>query len=481
MVPELLSPSLYSEVRDPAFFRVLAGRNAPAYVDVLDALEQECAERADGLTREEAVELVAGVLERHPTLQAEEETAEEFENLPAREKARQVLEHLTRCRWLEEPPRRDWRRRVLFDAHGATLMAALRRIARPDAAVFTDKLLAVCAALANEDQLAQNPWQTVEVCLDDEKQGLNELRAMQKSVQRFTRRQLEEKTLKGNLEVVFDDYSKEVAQSCYAELVRARLPTRLPDAERRISDRLLDDPAARAAMETECLRRNEGMSAETARAKVRLALDELARLLGMVLPMADELDRRTADFTRRSLSRFRYLQEVTGERRGEVRDFFEQINGLHAGRRFSDPWALPELPAFRLPEARLPYGRDSLHTPAVRRAPTEQDAMEDDLSDADRQAGLAEMERALRESLSVRRANEFVRVLPGGKGACLSSADIPFSQDESAAELLALLLHAESPEARYRLEPSRLDESNPAPELDAFPGGKVERFHLIKK
>lgn len=478
---ELLSTSLYREVRDAAFFRVLSGGNAPAYVDVLDALDQECVERPDGLAREEAVEMIVEVLERHPALRLEDDHAEGFEYLSIREKARQLLEYFLKCHWLEEPPRRDWRRRIFFDAHGATMMIALRKIAHPDAAVFTDKLLAVCAALANEDQLAQNPWQTVETSLDDARQGLNELRAMQKSVQRLTRRQLEEQTLKGNLKVVFDDYSEEIAQSCYAELVRARLPMRLPEAVKRIGDRLLDDAGALAAMQTECLRRHEGMSAETARAKVRNALDDLSHLLEMVLPMADEIDRRTADFTRRSISRFRYLQEVTTERRGEVRDFFQQVNRLLTGRRFSSPWDFPELPPFRLPEARMPYGLDSLQLPSVRRPSIEQDAMDDDISEADREAGLADMERALRESLSVRRANEFVRLLPGGKGARLSSAELAFSDRESAAELLALLLHAESNEARYRLEPSRLDESLAAPELDPFPGGKVERFHLIKK
>ncbi len=480
-MPELLSSNLYREVRDPAFFRVLAGGNASAYVDILDALEIECAERPDGLSREEAVAVIVDVLDRLPSLQAEEDSAAEFQNLSSKDKARQVLEHLIKCRWLEEPPRRDWRRRVFFDAHGATMMAALRKIAHPDAAVFTDKLLAVCAALANEDQLSQNPWQTLETCLDDARQGLNELRAMQKSVQRLTRRQLEEQTIKGNLKVVFDDYSEEIAQSCYAELVRARLPMRLPEAVKRISDRLLDDAGALAAMQTECLRRNERISAETARAKVRNALDDLAHLLEMVLPMADEIDRRTADFTRRSISRFRYLQEVTTQRRGEVRDFFQQVNRLLTGRRFSSPWDMPELPAFRLPEARVPYGRDSLQPPSVRRAIAEQDAMDDEPSDTERASGLADMERALRESLSVRRANEFVRSLPGGKGTRLSSEGLAFSESESAAELLALLLHAESPEASYRLEPSRMDGNQTSPELDPFPGGRVERFHLIKK
>ncbi len=472
------------ELRDPAFFRVLAGKNAPTYLDVLDALERESAERPEGMAREEAIELVAEVLSRHPDFRPDEDdelSATGGDTLPPRERARQVLDHLSRCRWLEEPPRRDWRRTVHFDAHGATLMAALRKIAWPDAAVFTDKLLAVCAMLTDETELTLRPWQTVETCLANVKEGISELRSMQKSVQRLTRRQLEEDTLKGNLAVVFDEYSQQLSHACYGELVRARLPLRLPETVRRIGDRLVGDGGAMADMQTEVLRRNPTMSAETARAKVRNQLDDLASLLESVLPMADEIDRRTADFTRRSLSRFRYLQDVTGERRTEVRAFFEAVNRRIAGRKFSHAPELPALPALRLPEASLPAGRDSLYSPPVRRAPLEQEAFEDNVDEADRASGLRDMERALRESLSVQRANLFVAGLPGGKGARLPSSELPVTGDAGFADLIALLLHSESAEARYRLEIDRATDESREPGLDPLPGCTVERFSLIKK
>ena len=105
MNSEHLSTALFRETRGTGFFRVLAGRNAAFYVDALDDLEREAADRlAD-----------------------------------TRKRARLILEHLIKCRWLEEPPRRNWRRKVYFDTHGATLITALRKIAWPDAAVFTDK------------------------------------------------------------------------------------------------------------------------------------------------------------------------------------------------------------------------------------------------------------------------------------------------------------------------------------------------------
>lgn len=477
--PVFLSSTLFLETRGTGLFRVLAGKNAPFYVDVLDAMERESAERPDGMAREEAILLVAEILEQHPGLEFDEDS--EVAATTPRERARQLLDYLIQCRWLEEPPRRDWRRTVHFDAHGATLMAALRKIAFPDAAVFTDKLIAVCALLADEVELVQRPWQVVENCLSNVREGLNELRAMQKSVQRLTRRQLEENTLKGNLAVVFDDYSEQISHACYGELVRARLPLRLPEAVRRIATRLLDDAGAMAGMQTEVLRRNPAMSAETARAKVRNALEELASLLDNVLPMADEIDRRTADFTRRSLSRFRYLQEVTGERRGEVRGFFETANRLLAGKRLTQASNLPDLPGLRLPEARLPAGLDSLYAPPQRRAPLTQDAFEDSADDDDRESGLRDMQRALRESLSVQRANTFVGSLPGGKGARIASHELPLTDESGLSDLIALLLHAESSEARYRLEVARTAEETSTPAVDPLPGCVVERFAVIKK
>lgn len=483
MSAEHLSTALFRETRGSGFFRVLSGKSAPFYVDVLDSLEHEASERPDGMAREEVLAIISDTLERHPGLEVEEEEGtSDLVERSQREKARLLLDHLLKCRWLEEPPRRDWRRTLQFDAHGATLISALRKIAWPDAAVFTDKLMAVCALLANEVEISERPWQTVENCLSNVREGLNELRSMQKSVQRFTRRQLEEDTLKGNLSVVFDDYSEQVSHACYSELVRARLPLRLPEAVRRIDDRLLGDGGAMSEMQVEVLRRNPNMDAETARAKVRNALDELSSMLERVLPMADEIDRGTADFSRRSLARFRYLQDVTGERRSEIKAFFERANSLLAGRRLSHHAAdLPDLPSPRLPEVKLPAGLDSLYSPPQRRASAEQEAFEDSAEDEDREAGLENMGRSLRDSLSVLRANTFVASLEGGKGTRILSADLPIQGESGFTDLISLLLHSESAEARYRIVMDRTEDEEHAPTLDTLEGCVVERFSVIKK
>lgn len=482
---ENLSTALFRETRGTGFFRVLAGKNAAFYVDVLDDLEREASDRPDGMAREEAIVMIVDTLERHPGFEFDPESDEAAIDQLAtdtRNRARLILEYLVKCRWLEEPPRRDWRRKLHFDAHGATLITALRKIAWPDAAVFTDKLTGVCALLANEIELTERPWESVENCLSTVREGLNELRTMQKSVQRFTRRQMEEETLQGNLAVVFDDYSEQMTNSCYASLVRSRLPLRLPEAVRRIGDRLVGDHGALSAMQEEVLRRHPDMTAETARARVSQALDELTDLLERVLPMADEIDKRTADFTRRSLARFRYLQDVTGERRTELKSFFEQVNRLVAGKRLShSAGALPDLPGMLLPSMKIPAGLDSLHTPPLRRTPMEQHAFSDDVDEMDRQAGLRDMEKALRESLSVQRANALIRSLPGTKGSRIESADIIVTGEKGFTDLISMLLHAESPEARFRLEVGRVIHEAQPPRIDPLDGCSVEQFSIIKK
>lgn len=485
MPAEILSTALFRETRGFGFFRVLSGRNAPFYVDVLDALERESSEQAEGMAREEVILIIIETLERHPGFEFDpdaEGADAATQSADIRDRARILLEYLLKCRWLDEPPRRDWRRKIHFDAHGATLLASLRKIAWPDAAVFTDKITGVCAMLADEVELLDHPWQAVENCLSTVREGINELRAMQKSVQRFTRRQMEEETLQGNLTVVFDDYSEQMSRSCYASLVRARLPLRLPEAVQRIGTRLTANAKTLADMQTEVLRRHPEMSADTARTMVTETLDELTNLLDRVLPMADEIDRRTADFTRRSLARFRYLQDVSGERRSDLKSFFESVNRHIAGKRLTQlAGSLPDLPDLRIPAVKLPAGLDSLTTPPLRRTPIEQDAFDDTVDDSDRQAGLRDMEQALRESLTVQRANAFVRSLPGGKGERITSAQISLASTSGFTDLISVLLHAEAADARFTLEVERVAFETNTPPLDALDGCSVERFAIIKK
>lgn len=480
-----LATELFREIR-PGLFGVLRGRNAATYVDVLDSLEKESAQRHDGMSREEALSIICKVLSQHPefNLEASEQPDEadcDFASLPPRERARRVLDCLARkdVNWVEDIQLPDWQRRIRFDAHGATLLDALRRIAHPDAAVFTDPFVGVCATLANVDAFAKEPFTHLENCLKGAAMGLRELRGVGKSIERFIQRQLEARTLGESYAIVFDQYAEQIGHECYTGLIRAQLPARLDAARDRIRQ-ILGDVDLIQKMQAEVMRR-ENSEAAPAMARVRNHLQELEEKLNFVQPLADEIDHRTAEFTRRSLARSRYLQEVVGERRGQIKEFFEKINRSFTGRRLVDLVELADQPPLLLPNAKLLAGRDSLYEPPRRRTLEENAPVDDDITEKMRDQAIAQLGGAMRNSLTIARANRFVAQLPGGKGSRFASLDLPIRNEDDMDDVLALLLHAESSESRYRVEvPSDLDDSAP-PVKDHKLTYKLDRFFIIKK
>jgi len=122
-----LSDQLFREVR-PELFRVLAGPLARLYVDALDGIEREAAQRSAGIEREEVLALVEQVVEEHGDLNVDQNDPITLA-ATVRDKARVVVDILKQAGWLEEPERSDWRRLILFDSNGTLILQALRKIA----------------------------------------------------------------------------------------------------------------------------------------------------------------------------------------------------------------------------------------------------------------------------------------------------------------------------------------------------------------
>ena len=476
-----LSNLLFGEIR-PEFFRVLAGGLARLYVDALDALEKESAHHSHGLERDDALGSIEQVLENHPDLTPE--PGEALANAKTiREKALAVFDTLKRAGWLvEEENRADYRQIVFFDPNGTVMLQALRKIARPEAATFSDKLVNVCTTLASREAMAEQPWAQVESCVATLEAGLAELRGMQKSIERHTRQQLATATLKENFAVLFDQFAERIGRTCYAQLVHARLPAKLAEARHAVDE--LQQADALTAMQTEVMRREPSLSPETAMARVRLRLDELVALLEQVEPLGEAIDRRTAEFTRRSHARSRYLQETTSENRATVQFFFESLNRHFANRRFGELEELGvEVPALRLHEVRIFGGLESLYAPRLRRIAGEIEPLDE--TDSSRQdRALAQLGGTMRDSLTVARANQFVAALPGDAGDRVSSERVLAEfvhNDEDIASLIACLLHARSADARFRVDVPRVQVDSDAAKFDSKLTYRVERFTLVKK
>lgn len=481
-----LAAQLFREVR-PDFFRVLGGPLARLYVDALDSLECEASQRNQGLDRAEALAMVEQVVEQHGDLAGTHDglIAAATSN---RERARAVLDTLRAAGWLQEEERSDWQRLIFFDPNGTVLLHALRRIAFPEAAFFSDKLINVCATLSrggevNLDALQEDPWAQVETCVANLQAGLAELRGMQKSIERHTKQQLAATSLKENLALLYDQFAERIGRTCYAQLVHSRLPTKLSETHRALES-LSSHADLLTRMQSEVMRREPTLSAEAAMARVRLRINELDEMLQQIEPLADTIDRRTAEFARRSQARFRYLQETTSENRARVQTFFETLNQHFSGWRVADiDAAALEFPMLALHDARIFSGLESLYTPRLRRAAGEIEPLEDeDPRHGDR--ALAQLERNLRDSLTVSRANHFVAALPGGAGTAWSSDELlrqHVRNDEDVADLVACLLHAHSTDAHFQVQVPRRETEADAGDFDTKLQYRVERFRLIKK
>lgn len=474
-----LGAQLYGEV-PREFFGLLAGRNAALYVDVLDRLAPAL-EEAGHLSRVEAAAIVEERLREHPEFEVREEfpDAAGSETATVSGQASLVLRRLLETRWLLEPVRSDWQRLVLLNPAAEAMIAALRQIARGDQSQFTDSLQIACSQLLNPDAFGEQAYADLEACLSNVRNGLRELRQMEAGIERHTRRLLASETLRENLAVLYDDFSETIGHACYRELVRARLPSRILQARRRLDEvasnaRLLD------GMQRERLRRSPQVDAPTATSEIAVKIDELGRLLDSVVPLADALDRRAADFARRAFARLRYLQETTSALRERVQAVFQYVDGQVEGGRLHELEIDLGLPAVAVCESGL-LSSDSLYRPRLRRAAGELEPVGEDVSGEDIDEAMAELGANLRDTLNVLRANRYVDRLPGASGAKVGLADLPIRDDDDIADVIACLLHAGARDAAYRVTSARDAEDTAEPARQVRAGYAIEEFELEKK
>jgi hypothetical protein len=165
-----------------------------------------------------------------------------------------------------------------------------------------------------------------------------------------------------------------------------------------------------------------------------------------------------------------------------VQELFEALNRHGAGRRVADLDAETiEFPALRIHEARLLAGFESLYMPRLRRTAGEIEPLDDEATEAQQGDALRRLHAAMRDSLTVARANRFVEELLPEAGTSIASEAIPLRCEEDLADLIACLLHAQSSGAHYRVELPRTQADADAAEYDAKLNYRLERFTLSRK
>ena len=475
-----LGSQLFDEVGSE-FFRVLSSRSAPLLVDLIEVLESALESSPDGIPMDEAVVLAREVVERRPLLALEDTTnggEDGLVNSPT-DLPRALVRRLLEAGWLGKPRRNDFREYVFLDPNAKIMVGALKRLARPGDAVFTDPLEMVAKALTSADGFQENPWGVLQACLTSVAKGVEDLEQMGKMVARLTRRQVETESVGENLTRVFEEFSKKFAQTCYRELIRTRLHTRLPELLTRL-EALAEDESTLLRMREELLRRQPELSPTEAARMVRRDLDRLRDQLSAVPPLADRVDQHTAEFARRSLARFRYLQEIGTRRREALQTYFELVKTAAHSRRLVDVEDVFAFPALQITGVRFFAGVDSLFSPRRQRGAVRPQPIDGSASAEETDAALAEIQRNLRDSLSVHRANRFVDQLPGGRGTRYPVPALRLRTMDDLEDVIAMLLHAGSRDARYQVIVPRVENDGHAPHFYELLGYRIEAFELEK-
>lgn len=447
------------------FFGVLTLRYGRYYIDALDKIEERQRLRHGvGITREELIDLCQRVIDAGSlsNVEAGAEVAGSEEGGEPEEKitAAAMLRYMLKCNWLEEPRRNDYLRVYYLDNRAEILLDCLRKMAYPENVTFTDKLHLVCSRIQDAEAFTTHPLSDLESCMDNLRYGLQELRSLQQGMARLTQRQLRSNSLKENLHVLYDDFSENIGQRCYKSLVDLDIPIRLPLVREKL-DEIQNSPTVVAQMEIELQKRRPELTDQEVTERISRNLKEAMVMLESVEPQSEAVDRRAADFARRSFARFRYLQEVSSGRRSEVRSVFELINERYADCKMA---SLPEdldLPKLNIPSVGLLSGTDSLFIPRTTRAKGERVPLTEYMDyDADSEFAMDEMADNINSSLTTLRANDYYHSLKVPKKG-LRSDKLKIESEEDILDIVGLLLHGDTIEADYVVHSPREDDKEP--------------------
>jgi hypothetical protein len=472
-----LGSTLFSEL-SPKFFSLLGGPNARLYLDVLDGLEKEMSARGDAMERVEVLEIIDRSLV--PGIQLERESDDESTTPDAESASNKVLRRLIAAGWIEEERRSDYRHVLFLEPAALTLIEALRTIVSQNIASFTGKLRLVCdrlSALRNPHSRSELIWEQLRHCLIEVKAGLRELRSIRKQVERYARRQLTTTTIAEALDIIYNEFSALITQQCYRELIHARLPERLREAMEGLRE-LEQDDLALQNLRNDYARIHP--DAGQAMPEILRTIEAISLGLGDVEPTADRVDAGTADFARRSRARIRYIQDVGSARRQQVKVIFDFVREKLGGIRLADLGDLIPPLGIRLADPGL-VGMQSLTARRQRPEAATRQPVAPPLSEAEKEASLLEMEKNIRNSLRLDRANRFVDRLDLDPGDVLSSEHMPIHTEDDILDVVSCLVFAPAGGANFRLHLYRDQHPGDAVPNDLKGEFKIERFAVEKK
>ena len=475
------------------FFRQLANRLMPVYVDCADRLETAAGEAARiGLS--EARALILEVVAAHPDFAWPEDDAA----TDVRVRAGRVFNNLLEAQWLEDRPESLHERWIGISPALRPLLNMLRELAADsigELRTFADTLEGVCRTLETEGVLdgRQQSADQLRATVNDLNKRLAhaiaQLHAVEKIVHGFEQRQLQTRTGAETLQLFYGDFYEGQHMVCHEILHRRGLLGRLHkvrDAVREASD----NPFVVERL-AEGLRGDGETAADNAWRLAEAEMAQLLKALTGIRQRADSVDARIASFHQLSRQRFFYQSQMRGRRPEMARRFCEVINEQFAGQRFTDLGG-PRLTAVTMPwrgllapEVEMFHGTASLRMPRRVRQPVSLDLADAKLSPPD-EAELARLRELMRVALTPARAARFVSRLLPEKNSSVATNKMEITSEEMLLDLMAAASfnHALTAEGVLRWQTS-LSHHPDDPERTAVPhdelaGWKVERFALTR-
>lgn len=473
------------------FFRLLANRLMPVYVDCANRLETAAGE-ASRVSLSEARELVFQVVAENPDFVWPEEDAV----VDMRVRAGRVFNNLLEAQWLEDRPESLHERWIGISPALRPLLNMLRELAADsigELRSFADTLEGVCVSLEFDgalDPVRQHPDQlraTINDLNTRVAHAIAQLHSVEKIVHGFEQRQMKTRTGAETLQLFYGEFYEGQHMVCHEVLHRRGLLSRLHKARETV----------RAATEDPMVeeRLAQGLQADHAEIEdaTRLAQAELTRLfkaLAGIRYRADAVDGRIASFHQLSRQRFFYQSQIRGRRPEMARHLCEAINKRFAGQRFVDLGG-PEYEELTTPwrgllaaDVEIFYGTASLRAPRRVRQPVSLALADAKLPPPD-EAEKARLREMMRVALTPARAGRLVRQLLPQVGDKVATDAVTITSDEMLLDLVAAASfnHDDStPEGALHWEtlldhnPDDIERSSVR--RDKLEGWEVERFTL---
>jgi len=473
------------------FFRPLARRSAPVYIDCAERLA-DAAGDAGRLPQQEAVAVIREVLALHPGVVLEEDEGASLRD--ARQRAGQFFNRLCDSRWLEDQQLGLHERWALIAPGLRPLMRLLRELAEDEVAelkTFADSVRGVCETLERPEILdarIRTPDELRATVTDLNvrlENAVIQLHGVEKLISMFDQRQRQSDSPAETLRLLYAEFGSGQHMVCYDALRRGGLIPRIQAVRSMVADRR-DNPLVKERLATGFVE-HYGWDAIESYARAEKALRDLEHRLGAIRLVADAIDGRMASFNQLSQQRYRYQTELRGRRPEIVKLYCDAINRMHAHGRFSSMQETAPDFAPLIPEVKFFFGLESLARSRRMRSPVDLTFDQGRASSQDEEDVLAALRERQRLALTPQRAARLVAKLLPDKGGSTDTGRFTVASLDEMLDLLAVAAYDHAPTMQGRMLRWSVDGQRRTlgltPETvphDEQAGWRMERFTITR-